>query len=160
MRSPGDQPGMNQGIEMNIPATIKTLLQNLPEAPPAFALATALNLARPKLWPEEDFAWMAGKTVRFTVTDLEVGVSITHDGERFAHSSAAPDVTFGASVDDYLILARRQEDPDTLFFQRRLLIEGDTEVGLALKNLMDATDLAPLLAFLPQSLLEKLGLPQ
>lgn len=142
---------------MNIPAPLVSLLQKLPEAPPAFALATALNLAKPKLWPEEDFAWMVGKTVRFTVTDLEVGVSITHDGERFAHSNAAPDVTFGASVADYLILARRQEDPDTLFFQRRLLIEGDTEVGLALKNLMDATDFAPLFAYLPEPIARRFG---
>lgn len=142
---------------MNIPAPLKTLLQNLPETPPAFALATVLNLAKPKLWPEEDFAWMMGKTVRFTVSDLAVGLSITHDGERFAHSGAAADVTFGASLADYLILARRQEDPDTLFFQRRLLIEGDTEVGLALKNLMDATDFVILLSVLPEPLAQQLA---
>jgi predicted lipid carrier protein YhbT len=27
-----------------------------------------------------------------------------------------------------------------LFFQRRLVIEGDTELGLALKNLLDSLD--------------------
>lgn len=32
-------------------------------------------------------------------------------------------------------------DPDTLFFQRRLVIEGDTELGLYVKNLMDAIEL-------------------
>lgn len=35
----------------------------------------------------------------------------------------------------------RKEDPDTLFFQRRLQIEGDTELGLYVKNLMDAIEL-------------------
>jgi predicted lipid carrier protein YhbT len=34
----------------------------------------------------------------------------------------------------------RQEDPDTLFFQRRLTIEGDTELGLEVKNILDALD--------------------
>lgn len=142
---------------MNIPAPLVSLLQKLPEAPPAFALATALNLAKPKLWPEEDFAWMMGKTVRFTVSDLGVGVSVQHNGEKFAATKGAADVTFGANLSDYLILARRQEDPDTLFFQRRLTIEGDTEVGLALKNLLDATDFSPLFSLLPKPLAERLG---
>ncbi|WP_438883789.1 ubiquinone anaerobic biosynthesis accessory factor UbiT, partial [Bacillus cereus group sp. Bce006] len=31
-----------------------------------------------------------------------------------------------------------------LFFQRRLSIEGDTELGLAVKNLMDSVDLEQL----------------
>jgi hypothetical protein len=35
-------------------------------------------------------------------------------------------------------LALRREDPDTLFFTRRLVLEGDTELGLALKNALDA----------------------
>jgi predicted lipid carrier protein YhbT len=39
------------------------------------------------------------------------------------------------------LIAGRKEDPDTLFFQRRLSIEGDTELGLEVKNLMDSVDL-------------------
>jgi predicted lipid carrier protein YhbT len=33
-------------------------------------------------------------------------------------------------------------DPDTLFFSRRLTIEGDTELGLLLKNRLDALEFA------------------
>jgi hypothetical protein len=33
-----------------------------------------------------------------------------------------------------------QEDPDTLFFSRRLAMEGDTELGLLIKNTLDAID--------------------
>lgn len=36
-----------------------------------------------------------------------------------------------------LQLILQQVDPDTLFFQRKLLITGDTEMGLYLKNLFD-----------------------
>jgi predicted lipid carrier protein YhbT len=39
------------------------------------------------------------------------------------------------------MIAARKQDPDTLFFQRRLVIEGDTELGLYVKNLMDAIEL-------------------
>ncbi|PJC12345.1 MAG: sterol-binding protein, partial [Comamonadaceae bacterium CG_4_9_14_0_8_um_filter_60_18] len=40
-----------------------------------------------------------------------------------------------------VLLARRQEDPDTLFFNRRLAMEGDTELGLLVKNTIDAIEL-------------------
>lgn len=137
---------------MKLPAPIALIARSLPEAPPAYLLSIALNLARPRLWPEEDFSWLAGKAIRFSVNDLERGVTVRFDGGRFHAAQQPVDVTFGASLSDYLILARRQEDPDTLFFQRRLSIEGDTEVGLALKNLLDATDLSLLLDLLPAPL--------
>lgn len=143
---------------MKLAAPLFFIARYLPEAPPSFALAAALNLARPKFWPEEDFTWLTGKTVRLLVSDLERGVNLTFDGLRFRTASQPADVTFGASLADYLVLARREEDPDTLFFQRRLTIEGDTEIGLALKNLLDATDLAPLFALLPKPLASRLGL--
>jgi predicted lipid carrier protein YhbT len=38
-------------------------------------------------------------------------------------------------------LATRRADPDMMFFDRRLLIEGDTETGLRLKNILDAIEL-------------------
>ena len=134
---------------MTLPAPLAFIARRLPETPPSFALATALNLVRPKLWPDEDFSWMSGKTVRLAISDLDRGVTVHFDGERFGCTSQPADVTLGASLADYLILARRQEDPDTLFFQRRLTIEGDTEVGLALKNLLDATDVSSLIEMLP-----------
>ena len=35
----------------------------------------------------------------------------------------------------------RKEDPDTLFFSRRQSMQGDTELGLLLKNTLDALEL-------------------
>jgi len=49
-------------------------------------------------------------------------------------------VTIRGNWREFLLLASRQEDPDTLFFRRRLVIEGDTELGLAIKNLIDSLD--------------------
>ena len=141
---------------MKLPAPLAFIARHLPEAPPAMALATALNFVRNKLWPEEDFSWLSGKTVRLAILDLDRGATLAFDGMRFHPGNAPADVTFGASLEDYLILMRRQEDPDTLFFQRRLMIEGDTEVGLALKNLLDATDFSPLFNLLPTPLANSL----
>ena len=39
---------------------------------------------------------------------------------------------------DYLALALRREDADTLFFTRRIVIEGDTALGLEIRNALDA----------------------
>ena len=38
-------------------------------------------------------------------------------------------------------ISQRGEDPDTLFFSRRLVMEGDTELGLLVKNTLDALDM-------------------
>ncbi len=41
------------------------------------------------------------------------------------------------TLTDLLQLASRREDADTLFFQRRLILTGDVELGLHLRNLLD-----------------------
>ena len=51
-----------------------------------------------------------------------------------------PDLAFAANLSAYLQLLARQEDPDTLFFNRELEISGDTELGLIVKNMLDAVD--------------------
>ncbi|TJZ68605.1 ubiquinone anaerobic biosynthesis accessory factor UbiT [Chitiniphilus eburneus] len=132
------------------PRALLALLEQLPEAPPAQVTASALNIARPILWPDESFDWLTGRTLRLEVLQLNVGVTLAHDGRRFIASSGPGDVRFAATIADYWVMARRMEDPDTLFFQRRLRIEGDTELGLQLKNLLDATDWELLLNRLPE----------
>jgi predicted lipid carrier protein YhbT len=59
-----------------------------------------------------------------------------------ALAASTADVTIAACAHDFLLLALRDEDPDTLFFSRRLAMEGDTELGLAVKNAFDAADLS------------------
>jgi predicted lipid carrier protein YhbT len=51
-----------------------------------------------------------------------------------------PDVCIQGELMDFLLLATRGEDPDTLFFARRLSLEGDTETGLFVKNQLDALE--------------------
>ena len=60
----------------------------------------------------------------------------------------------------FLRLAQRQEDPDTLFFSRRLSIEGDTELGLVVKNALDALELPVfgLQQWAPQQVLARFAL--
>lgn len=119
------------------------LLQLLPEAPPAHALALALNagilvglVTRSVLEP------LQGKTVSLEATDLGTRVRVAYDGNRFtAYAGGAPaDLTIRSTVSGFLALGLRREDPDTLFFTRRLVMTGDTDLGLVVKNALDAID--------------------
>ena len=51
-----------------------------------------------------------------------------------------PDLSFRANLSAFMQMLARQEDPDTLFFNRELSIEGDTELGLVVKNMLDAVE--------------------
>jgi predicted lipid carrier protein YhbT len=52
----------------------------------------------------------------------------------------APDLSITGTLHAFLLLAARREDSDTLFFQRQLRMEGDTELGLEVKNFLDGLD--------------------
>jgi predicted lipid carrier protein YhbT len=81
---------------------------------------------------------LAGKVLRLEIAGLGFGPQLTLDFIGLRPAFGKPDVTIRASLSDYLALALRREDPDTLFFTRRLVIEGDTALGLELKNALDA----------------------
>ena len=84
--------------------------------------------------------------MRVQVRDARLVFDFTWTGQRFAPSAPQPqtDLTLSATAHDFLLLAQRQQDPDTLFFSRRLSMEGDTELGLVVKNALDAMELLPL----------------
>jgi Putative lipid carrier protein len=89
---------------------------------------------------ELDF--LEGRWLSIDVRDIGLRwfTSVENDRLIVSHSAEA-DVSFSADASDLLMIAARKQDPDTLFFQRRLVIEGDTELGLYVKNLMDAIEL-------------------
>ena len=57
-----------------------------------------------------------------------------------ASKYGTPDLRLAANGIDFMRMMLREEDPDTLFFNRKLQIEGDTELGLITKNLLDSVD--------------------
>jgi predicted lipid carrier protein YhbT len=81
---------------------------------------------------------LGGKVLRLEVRGLPFAPQLTLDLIGLRPAFGRPDVTIRASFGDYLALALRREDPDTLFFTRRLVIEGDTGLGLEIKNALDA----------------------
>jgi len=82
-----------------------------------------------------------GRRICVAVTDAaRAPVFRVHAGRIERAPEGDWDVRIGGRLEDLIALASRAEDPDTLFFQRRLTLEGDTATGLLLKNLLDALD--------------------
>jgi O2-independent ubiquinone biosynthesis accessory factor UbiT len=125
-----------------LPGSVGTLLSRLPAYPGSLLLVTALNQVLVPLLPQDVRAILRDKKLRIHVSDARVTLDFTCDGHRFSAtpSAEAPDLTISACAHDFLRLAQRQEDPDTLFFNRRLSMEGDTELGLVVKNTLDGLE--------------------
>ena len=88
----------------------------------------------------------SGASKRFRVTVLDTGMvaDFTYRAGAFRplwNTAGQADLRFAAPLSAYLQMVSRQEDPDTLFFNRRLSMEGDTELGLIVKNSIDALEL-------------------
>ncbi len=89
-----------------------------------------------------ELAFLEGRWLSIEVRDIGLRWFTSVENEQLiVREFAAADVSFSADASDLLMIAARKQDPDTLFFQRRLVIEGDTELGLYVKNLMDAIEL-------------------
>ncbi len=89
-----------------------------------------------------ELEFLEGRWLSIQVRDIGLTwYTSVADGQMIVRESADADVSFSADASDLLMIAARKQDPDTLFFQRRLVIEGDTELGLYVKNLMDAIEL-------------------
>jgi predicted lipid carrier protein YhbT len=129
--------------DFTLPAALARLGSKLPQLPPTLALVTGLNLALGRLLPREPLEPLIGK--RFSIRVLDAGMTLRfaygQRGFRPLFDAAKPDLTLSARSRDFIALLMREEDPDTLFFNRRLLMEGDTDLGLLVKNTLDGIDL-------------------
>lgn len=127
-----------------VPDPLGQLLSMLPAYPGSLLFVTGLNLAIAQHLPNDVQDSLGGKKLRITVVDARVTFDFEWSKGRFVACSnhGAADLTIAASAHDFLLLAQRREDPDTLFFSRRLAMEGDTELGLLVKNTLDAIDLS------------------
>jgi predicted lipid carrier protein YhbT len=129
-----------------LPAPLAKLIGRLPQWPHSAALSAALNLALLPGMDAETRRRLANRPLAFEVQDagIDCRVCLTSIGFLPIARRCPPAVAIRANARDFWRLARRIEDPDTLFFARRLAIEGDTELGLCLKNALDAIDWAEL----------------
>lgn len=129
--------------DFTLPDPVSRVGARLPQLPPTLLLTTTLNFALDRLLPREQLEPLTGKRLMIRVRDAGLVLRFTYGRYGFLPSfdPRTPDLVISARVRDFISLMTREEDPDTLFFSRRLTMEGETELGLQVKNTLDAIDL-------------------
>ena len=122
------------------PEALRRLIERLPTQPPSLLLALALNRALLPRLDADARAGLSGRCVEVHVNDYGVRfrLELAAGGFRAAGGNAAVALRVSAPAAVFWRLAEGAEDADTLFFERSLVMEGDTELGLLLKNTLDA----------------------
>jgi len=114
----------------------------IPGAVHSHGLAFILNKVLTETLDHNELGFLDGRILQISVSDLGLDYRLTLRNGRLsaAASHSQPDVRFGGLLKEFMLLALNKEDPDTLFFQRRLQLEGDTELGLEIKNFLFTLD--------------------
>jgi len=128
---------------IQLPRLVLTPLKIVPNAWQQQLLPSILTKLLQQALIEQSLDFLIDKYLAIQVTDVPYCCVITLQANSagstllLAAPEQTPDVVFAADSNSLLRLINRQTDPDTLFFQRKLLVTGDTELGLAIKNMLD-----------------------
>lgn len=119
---------------------LRALVRRLPTEPPSFVLARLLDRV---LLPRLDGSQrrdLGGRCVEVEVIEpgLRVRLRLGPRGFEVAGRRDEPALVIRAQALALWALMRGEDDADRLFFDRALVMEGDTELGLVLKNTLDA----------------------
>jgi predicted lipid carrier protein YhbT len=129
-----------QRVWASLTGRLRPWVRRLPMHPPALGLSLALDRwLLPRLDAQARQA-LSGRAVRIEVLDLGLCLDLLLDARGFrpAPRASAPVLRIAAQAPAYWRLLRGEDDADRLFFERALVMEGDTEMGLVLKNTLDA----------------------
>ena len=163
--SQGLAPDLNQGSDTGLHGMIHGAMEHTHDAseprvsrwlrllPPPARWAIALRACPPALQralleramarvlavPLENggLAFLRDRRLGIDVTDLDLHWVVTLDRGGLRAIEQPAEASVRGTATDLLLLAGRLEDADTLFFQRRLVLTGDTELGLTARNLLE-----------------------
>ncbi|MDS4030322.1 MAG: SCP2 sterol-binding domain-containing protein [Candidatus Contendobacter sp.] len=127
-----------------LPTPLALPLKLIPGPVHSTILTTALNvLFAARIQQDDTFEFLRNRILAIKVRDAQVEYRFRYAGPAGfvpCQDERTPDLTISGTLYDFLALATRREDSDTLFFNRRVVMEGDTALGLELKNLLDGMD--------------------
>lgn len=115
------------------------LVRRLPPQPPSFVAARLLDRL---LWPRLDAAQraqLAGPVIEIELIEPGLRLRLKVGARGFEVAGGEPAaLTIRARSAALWRLASGADDADRLFFDRQLVMSGDTEFGLIVKNTLDA----------------------
>lgn len=130
-----------------IPALLAWPFAVIPSMVHSTVLAKILNVQFAAQIRDGDLEFLHKRCLLIQVRDAQVAYQLRYDsstGFSSCRITGEADLTISGALYDFLALATRREDSDTLFFNRRVVMMGDTALGLELKNLLDSMDFAAL----------------
>ncbi|MAO68866.1 MULTISPECIES: SCP2 sterol-binding domain-containing protein [Idiomarina] len=126
----------------SIPKIIQPINKLIPERIINFGSEQLLN----RLFKEEiisgDLDFISERVIEIKVKDIDLSLFLTlkENQLKTLKSPVKADVQLSADGDALLLLIYGKVDPDTLFFNRKLMVKGNTELGLHLKNFLDTIE--------------------
>ena len=126
----------------SIPKIIQPINKLIPERIINFGSEQLLN----RLFKEEiisgDLDFISERVIEIKVKDIDLSLFLTLKGNQLKalNNPTNADVQLSADGDALLLLIYGKVDPDTLFFNRKLMVKGNTELGLHLKNFLDTIE--------------------
>lgn len=124
------------------PKLMRFPLGKVPFSLKAKAISQLLGLLLAQQMADDELTFLVDKWVAIRVEDLDLDFEVSFNGQWQVRKLTDAQVTFSANSAELLLVAAAKEDPDTLFFQRKLSIQGDTELGLEVKNLLLSIEFA------------------
>lgn len=134
--------GIKQNIKL-IPRLMLSPFSKLPASIQELFVEQIINAIFRQSIEDEELHFLENKWLAINITDAEyrcfISLTINESAKLVAKKSITnePSVEFSATTEALALLMNKQEDPDTLFFKRALMVTGDTELGLEIKNFLD-----------------------
>jgi predicted lipid carrier protein YhbT len=138
-RPPGLPAGAQAALD-NAAARLRSLVRQLPPQPPSLLAALLLDRVLLPRLSDSQRRSLAGRVVELEVIEAGLRVRLVLGERGFAAAAGrdAPALVVRAQAQALWRLVRGEDDADRLFFDRALVMVGDTEFGLELKNALDA----------------------
>jgi len=125
-----------------LPQLLTSPLKIIPSFVHSTALVTLLNRIFAAALRSGELEFLSQQVLLIRIIDARLNFNLTLRGNRLM--TCPPHQPYDLLIEgiayDFLLLASHREDADTLFFNRRLRLEGNTELGLYLKNFLDAQE--------------------
>ncbi len=129
-----------------LPRALRLPLDIIPAPLSSAVIGKTLNKLFAVQLAEDELDFLQGRQVNIDIDDAGLSFSVRLAQQRLVagRPAARPDLCISGSIYAFLQLAAREEDADTLFFRREIKTQGDTELGLYVKNFLDGIDLEAL----------------
>lgn len=150
MASVTKQPFFQKGVTISSNLLIASL-KSAPNSAVSLIFPTMLNQVLRNNLRDGDLDFLEANTLALVIDDTDKVITISKDQNRLAvltsntltvekygdtQNSTLADVVIRGPITSFMSMLSGIEDPDTLFFKRKISITGNTDLSLAVKNML------------------------